>query len=275
MIEAQATVTYVLGAMVRILTERPPSPEDRAHRVRIALSPGTPVELHTAFRSRFGTVLLEGYGSSETNHVIGLPPGEQRPGWMGRVLPGFEAIVADEFGQAVAPGRPGELLLRCDEPSSFAGGYEQMPVATVEAWRDLWFHTGDRVICDEDGCFRFIDRIKDSIRRRGENISAFEVEEAICGHPEVAAAAVFPVPSDLAEDEVMAAIVLRDGAVLTGELLAAYLESRLAPYAIPRFVDIVQRLPRTENGKMRKAELRERGVTATTWDRERMVRERE
>jgi crotonobetaine/carnitine-CoA ligase len=275
MIEAQATVTYVLGAMVRILTERPPGPEDRAHRVRIALSPGTPAELHTAFRDRFGTALLEGYGSSETNHVIGHPPGEQRPGWMGCVLPGFDAIVADEFGQALPPQEPGELLLRCHEPSSFAGGYEQMPGATVEAWRDLWFHSGDRVICDEDGCFRFIDRIKDSIRRRGENISAYEVEEAICGHPDVAAAAVFAVPSELAEDEVMAAIVVRDRAALRCEQLAAYLEPRLAPYALPRFVDMVERLPQTENGKVRKTELRERGVTATTWDRERWVCERE
>jgi crotonobetaine/carnitine-CoA ligase len=188
---------------------------------------------------------------------------------MGRVLPGFEAIVANEFGQPLPPSQPGELLLRSHEPSSFAGGYEQMPEATVAAWRDLWFHTGDRVLCDEDGCFRFVDRIKDSIRRRGENISAYEVEEAICGHPDVVAAAVFPVPSDLAEDEVMAAVVLRDGAVLECEQLAAYLEPRLAAYAIPRFVDVVRRLPHTENGKVRKAALRDRGVTAVTWDRER------
>jgi crotonobetaine/carnitine-CoA ligase len=201
--------------------------------------------------------------------VIGLPPAEQRPGWMGCALPGFEAIVADEFGQTLAPGQPGELLLRSHEPSSFAGGYEQMPAATVTAWRDMWFHTGDRVLCDEDGCFRFVDRIKDSIRRRGENISAYEVEEAICSHPEVAAAAVFPVPSELAEDEVMAAIVLRDGVALTCEQLTHYLEPRLAPYAIPRFVDVVDALPHTENGKVRKTALRDQGVTVTTWDRDR------
>jgi crotonobetaine/carnitine-CoA ligase len=266
--EAGATVTYLLGAMVRILAARPPEPADRAHRVRIALSPGTPAELHAEFRDRFGVTLLEGYGSSETNHVIGLPPGDQRPGWMGRPLPGFDAIVADGVGQPLPPGEPGELLLRCDEPSSFAGGYEQMPERTVEAWRDLWFHTGDRVVSDADGCLRFIGRLTDSIRRRGENISAYEVEEAICSHLEVSAAAVFAVPSELAEDEVMAAIVIRDGATLGVDELIAYLEPRLAAYAIPRFIDVVDGLPHTENGKVRKPELRDRGVTATTWDRE-------
>jgi crotonobetaine/carnitine-CoA ligase len=257
--------------MVRILAERPSHPHDRGHRVRIALAPGTPPDLHTSFRERFGVSLLEGYGSSETNHVIGLPPAHQRPGWMGRVLPGFEAAVVDDLDEPVSPGGAGELLLRCQEPFSFADGYELMPEKTVETWRNLWFHTGDRVVQDDGGCIRFVDRIKDSIRRRGENISAYEVEEAICGHPTVAAAAVFAVPSELAEDEVMAAIVPRNDTPFDAAELVTYLEPRLAGYAIPRFIDVVEALPHTENGKVRKAELRERGVTATTWDRERYV----
>jgi crotonobetaine/carnitine-CoA ligase len=269
MIEAEATVTYLLGAMVRILADRPPHAHDRGHRVRIALSPGTPADLNASFHERFGVSLLEGYGSSETNHVIGLPPALQRPGWMGRVLPGFEGVVVDDFDEPVPPGEPGELLLRCQEPFSFADGYELMPEKTVEAWRNLWFHTGDRVVQDDDGCLRFVDRITDSIRRRGENISAYEVEEAICGHPAVAAAAVFAVPSELAEDEVMAAIVLRGNIPFDADGLITYLEPRLARYAIPRFIDVIEALPTTENGKVRKAELRARGLTATTWDRER------
>jgi len=268
LVEAEATVTFLLGAMVRILAEGPPGQHDRGHRVRIALSPATPADLHESFRERFGVTLLEGYGSSETNHVIGLLPEEQRPGWLGRALPGFDAIVADELDQPVPQGEPGELLLRADEPFSFADGYEQMPEKTVDAWRNLWFHTGDRVVADAEGNLRFVDRIKDSIRRRGENISAYEVEEAISAHPAVAEAAAFPVPSEMAEDEVMVAVVLHDDSRLQPAELVAYLEPRLAAYAIPRFMDLVGALPHTENGKVKKTELRARGVTDLTWDRD-------
>jgi crotonobetaine/carnitine-CoA ligase len=268
LVDSEATVTYLLGAMVRILAERPPEPVDREHRVRIALSPATPADLHESFSERFGVTLLEGYGSSETNHVIGLMADEQRHGWLGRALPGFDAIVADGLDQAVPVGESGELLLRAEEPFSFADGYEQMPEKTVEAWRNLWFHTGDRVVADAEGNLRFVDRIKDSIRRRGENISAYEVEEAISGHPAVAEAAAFPVPSEMAEDEVMVAVVLHDDAKLAPAELVAYLEPRLAAYAIPRFVDFLGMLPHTENGKIKKTELRARGVTDLTWDRD-------
>jgi crotonobetaine/carnitine-CoA ligase len=268
LVAADATVTFLLGAMVRILTETAPGPDDNAHKVRIALSPATPADLHKEFRERFGLTLLEGYGSSETNHVIGLLPKEQRAGWLGRPLAGFDAIVADQFGSALPPGESGELLLRADEPFSFADGYERMPEKTVVAWRNLWFHTGDRVVADEEGIFRFLDRIKDSIRRRGENISAYEVEEAISGHPAVIEAAAFPVPSEMAEDEVMAAVVLHDGQALAPEELVAYLEPRLAAYAIPRFIDFRAELPHTENGKVKKTDLRAAGITDATWDRD-------
>jgi crotonobetaine/carnitine-CoA ligase len=266
--ESGATVTYLLGAMVRILAEREPGPDDRRHRTRIALSPATPAELHERFAERFGITLLEGYGSSETNHVIGVLHAEQRPGRLGRPLPGFEIAVVDQFDQPLSPGEAGELILRAEEPFSFADGYERMPEKTVETWRNLWFHSGDRVIEEPDGTLRFLDRIKDSIRRRGENISSYEVEEAVSGHPAVAESAVFPVPSELAEDEVMAAIVVNAGETLEPADLVAWLEPRLAAYAIPRYVDVVAELPHTENGKIRKTELRAQGVTAATWDRE-------
>jgi crotonobetaine/carnitine-CoA ligase len=142
-----------------------------------------------------------------------------------------------------------------------------MPDKTVEAWRNLWFHTGDRVVREADGAFRFIDRIKDAIRRRGENISSFEVEQVLLSHPAVAAAAVYPVPSELAEDEVMATLVARPGASIDLLALASHCEARLPRFAVPRYLDIVDALPCTENGKVQKYKLRERGVTATTWDR--------
>ncbi|MBA3329677.1 MAG: AMP-binding protein, partial [Actinobacteria bacterium] len=144
--EADATITYLLGAMVQILRRRPPSELDRAHRVRVALSPATPAEAVADFRARFGVELVDGYGSTETNYVLAAPPGERRPGTMGRVVAGFEARVVDAEDADVQPGVPGELVLRHSEPFSFATGYHGLPEATVAAWRNLWFHTGDRVV---------------------------------------------------------------------------------------------------------------------------------
>lgn len=267
--EAGATVTYLLGAMVNILASRPPSPaEDRAHSVRVALAPATPVALFDAFRERFGIQLVEAYGSTETNAAIAVAPGDQRAGWMGRVRSGFHARVVDEHDEEVAPGEAGELVLRHDEPYAFATGYFGMDDKTVEAWRNLWFHTGDRVLRDEEGWFRFMDRLKDAIRRRGENISAFEVEQALLLHPAVASAAVFPVASELAEDEVAAAIVLAEGETVGCEELIRHCEPLLAYFAIPRYLRFVAELPSTANGKVRKAVLRDAGLLPGDWDRE-------
>jgi crotonobetaine/carnitine-CoA ligase len=187
---------------------------------------------------------------------------------MGPVRRGFAARVVDEEDQEVADGTAGELVLRHEQPFSFATGYYRMPQQTVEAWRNLWFHTGDRVVREPDGWYRFIDRVKDAIRRRGENISSWEVEQVLVGHQAVRAAAAFPVPSELGEDEVMAAIVLEPRATLSPEELIAHCEPRLAYFAVPRYVEFVSELPLTENGKVRKQVLRDRGVTSSTWDRE-------
>jgi carnitine-CoA ligase len=267
--EADGTVTYLLGPMVSILLRQAPSSADRAHRVRIALAPATGAELHEPFRERFGVQLIDGWGSTETNIVLSNRHDENRPGTLGRVLEPFEARVIDEDDRDVADGTPGELVVRSREPHAFATGYVGRPDATAEAWRGGWFHTGDRVVRDRDGSFRFVDRIKEVIRRRGENISAFEVEQALQAHPDVAAAAVIPVPSELGEDEVMACIVAREGAQLRPAELVTFCGERLAAFAVPRYVELVSALPMTASGKVEKYKLRERGVTAATWDRER------
>ena len=262
-----ATVTYLLGAMVPILLAQPAGPGERGHRVRVALAPGVPATFHAPFITRTGVGLVDGYGSTETNFVIGTTPDRQRPGLMGPVAAGFEAAVVDADDAPVADGAPGELVLRASEPFAFATGYWGLPEATVAAWRNLWFHTGDRVVRDADGWFRFVDRLKDAIRRRGENISAHEVEQALLAHPGVALAAAFPVPSELGEDEVMVAVVPAAGAGLRPAALAAHAAGLLPRFAVPRYIDIVAALPMTENGKVRKAPLVERGVGAGTWDR--------
>jgi crotonobetaine/carnitine-CoA ligase len=235
--------------------------------VRLALAPGVPERFHSQFAERFGFALLDGYGSTETNFVLGCTLSHQRSGMMGPVSDGFEARVVDDADNLLTKGVAGELVLRASEPFAFATGYFGMPEQTVQAWRNLWFHTGDRVVQEEDGYFRFIDRMKDAIRRRGENISSYEVEQVLLSHPDVAAAAAFPVSSELAEDEVMAAIVLRDGASLAPPALAEYCQGRMPAFAVPRYIEIVAALPMTENGKVQKFRLREQGITASTWDR--------
>ncbi|MFN8224992.1 MAG: ATP-dependent acyl-CoA ligase [Gaiellales bacterium] len=268
LIESQATVTYILGTMATIVAGRDPSPEDRAHRVRVALAPATPAELHQVFRDRFGVRLVEGHGMTETNFAIGPRGDEQRPGTMGWVRNGFEAMVVDHDERELPAGSPGELVLRSHEREAFSPGYWRLPDETAHAWRNGWFHTGDRVVRDRDGAFTFVDRIKDAIRRRGENVSAWEVEQAVLTHPAVEAVAAIPVPSALGEDDVLVCVVIRSGATLDPVDLVRHCESRLAFFAVPRYVDVLDALPLTENGKVLKFALRERGVTPTTWDRE-------
>jgi crotonobetaine/carnitine-CoA ligase len=269
MVERGATVVYLLGAMVPILLAQRESALERAHRVRIGLGPGVPASALEAFRARTGVTLLEGYGSTETNFVIATSPDSARGGVMGWLRPGFQAQVVDEHDVELPAGEAGELALRADEAFAFATGYFGMPDKTVEAWRNLWFHTGDRVVREADGAFRFVDRIKDAIRRRGENVSSYEVEQVLLGHPAIAAVAVYPVRSELAEDEVMAALVAQPGRSIDPAELAQFCESRLPRFAIPRYIDVLADLPRTENGKVQKYKLRERGVTASAWDRQR------
>ena len=158
--------------------------------MRVALAPATPTELHELFRDRFGVLLRDGFGMTETNAVIGALDGEQRPGTMGRVMPGYQARSSTRTTRRCPTASPGELVMRADEPFAFATGYWRMPEKTVESWRNLWFHSGDRAVREPDGAFRFLDRLKDAIRRRGENISAWEVEQVLQSHPDVAAAAV-------------------------------------------------------------------------------------
>ena len=268
LVKHRATATYLLGAMVPILLSQEPKAEERSHRVRCGLGPGVPANLHIAFERRSGIRLIDGYGSTETNFVIGSTTAEQRPGSMGKICLGYHARVIDRAGDDVQPGDPGELILRSDDPLSFAAGYFAMPQETAAAFRNRWFHTGDRVVREADGSFRFLDRLKDAIRRRGENISSYEVEQVLLSNPDVAAAAVFAVPSELAEEEVMAAIVRRPGSALTETALYEFCQPRLARFALPRFIDFVDVLPMTENGKVQKFRLRDRGIAPGTWDRD-------
>ncbi|WP_247314966.1 MULTISPECIES: ATP-dependent acyl-CoA ligase [unclassified Bradyrhizobium] len=263
-----ATVGYLLGAMASMLLAQPTNANDKAHRLRVALGGGVPPQIHGPFLQRFGVPLVDGYGSTETNFVFAGTIPSDRPGTMGYLAEGIEARIVDENDSALPDGQAGELVLRAGEPFAFATGYFGMPEKTVEAWRNLWFHSGDRVVRDADGHYRFIDRMKDSIRRRGENVSSWEVEQTIQSHPAVAACAIYPLPSELGEDEVAAAILLEPGQSLEPVDIVRHCEGQIAYFAIPRYVRILSQMPLTENGKIKKGVLREAGITTDTWDRE-------
>jgi carnitine-CoA ligase len=264
----QATVGYLLGAMAVMLLAQPPSANDTAHFVRVALGGGVPGQFHGPFLERFGVPLLDGYGSTETNFVFAGTIPSDRPGTLGYLVDGVEACIAGPDDEPLSDDEAGELLLRAHEPLAFATGYFGMPDKTAEAWRNRWFHTGDRVVRDADGHYRFVDRMKDSIRRRGENVSSWEVEQVLLKHPAIAACAIYPLPSELGEDEVAAAVQLESGHALEPIDIVRHCEGKMAYFAVPRFVRIVTEMPLTENGKIRKVALREAGRTPDTWDRD-------
>ena len=168
----------------------------------------------------------------------------------------------------MSDGTAGELVLRAEAPFAVGTGYFGAPEKTVEAWRNLWFHTGDRVIREPDAYFRFVDRLKDAIRRRGENISSMEVEQEINGHPDVLECAVIPVASAETEQEVMAVVVAKPGRPIAPEALIGFLAGRMAYFMVPRYLEFAAELPKTPTGKIQKFGLRERGLTSATWDRE-------
>jgi crotonobetaine/carnitine-CoA ligase len=178
----------------------------------------------------------------------------------------YEMILADENDRPVPPGVPGQALVRPVEPYAVMLGYWRKPEATVEAWRNLWFHTGDVLVENPDGTFVYLDRIKDSIRRRGENISSLEVEQGVLAHPDVSEVAAFGVQTDHLEDEVMVVVSLLPGRELTAAQLHEWLEPRMPAFMVPRYVEIVAELPKTPTSKIKKDVLRKDGVLTTTWD---------
>ena len=270
-----ATVTNLLGATLAFICAQPPSPADRAHRVRCIYAAPLSTDLAGPFSERFGVhEFVDGFGQTEISNVFMTPPGAPRPPGASGVLVDqfFEIRLADpETGDAVPEGQAGELLVRHKLPGIISTEYLGMPDKTIESRRDLWFHTGDALRRDAQGWYYFVDRVKDALRRRGENISSFEVEAVLRGHAGVADCAVVGVAADeqAGEDEVMAFLVPRAGHTLDYADVAAWCDSRMPAFMVPRYFDTLAELPRTPTEKVRKKELRERGVGPQTWDRTR------
>lgn len=261
----RATVTNTLGVLGSYILAQPASPEDRDHRLRLLVAAPNPWTLEQQFRERFGIPdVVSGYGMTEVNICAWGRPGHSRPHAAGWTFDKhYEVIVADPATDVELPrGSTGEILVRPRTPFAFMQGYHDMPERTADAVRNLWFHTGDAGFIDADGVLTFVDRIKDCIRRRGENISAAEVEAALAtvGMSEVAA---YAVPSDIpgGEDEVMLAIVASSGHELSAADVLRQVDERLPRFARPRYVKFVQELPRTASGKVQRALLRQQGTT--------------
>lgn len=270
-----ATVANSLGVMLPFVYAQPRSDKDRGHRLTRMLSAPTPYGILEEFKERFGVEEFgEGFGQTEICCPIMTPLGRgyERPkGAAGLLIEQyFDVRVVDPLTDEELPiGQVGELLVRPKSSWIINAGYVGMPEETNRAWRNLWFHTGDGVKRDEAGWYYFVDRLKDAMRRRGENISSFEVEAPIREHPAVADVAVVAVPSDHegGEDEVKACVVLQSGAKLSPGELIEWCSGKLPTFAVPRYVEFLDSFPKTPSEKIQKGILRSAGITSATWDR--------
>jgi crotonobetaine/carnitine-CoA ligase len=262
-----ATWFPYMGTVIQLLYAAEPSPDDLDNPVRRAFGGGVRVELMEAFERRFGLRMFEGYGSTELGQSTLSSVARRSPQTMGPALPHLQLEVHDEHDRLTAPGEPGEIVARPTGPDSIFKGYWRLPEATLEATRNLWFHSGDRGVMSEDGHLLFLDRIKDTIRRRGENISSFEVEAAMGQHPGILECAAYAVEVD-GEEEVALAVVARPGQPAGGRELFEFAIERLPRFAVPRYVRFVDAMPKTPSQRVQKHLLRQDGVVADMVDRD-------
>lgn len=272
--ESRVTVTNFIGVMMDFVYKQEERPDDADNPLRAVFAAPTASTILEPMRRRFGIeAFVEVFGLTETSAPILSPYGAARPA-------GAAGLAADEWfdvrlvdpdtDEEVPVGEIGELVIRPRHPFTCSMGYFNMPDKTVEAWRNLWFHTGDALRRDEDGWFYFVDRFKDALRRRGENISSYEIETAVLSHPSVLECAVIAVPADTeaGEDEVMAYVILGEAA--SPQSVWEWCDERIPDFAVPRYLRFVEELPKTPSQRVQKASLRGLGVTEDTHDRTRV-----
>jgi crotonobetaine/carnitine-CoA ligase len=265
---SKATVSSLLGVMAQFIYAQPPGERDRDHGLRRAVAIPMPSTIAEDFSERFGIDCVESYGMTEASLVIWRPEGTPlRPGSCGKPLSDEYdvAIVDPDSDEPVVPGEVGEIVIRPKRAWTMALGYHDMPGQTIEAWRNLWFHTGDAGRVDEDGFYYFVDRIRDRIRRRGENVSSFDVEAVLSEYAGVVECAAVGVPADEGDDEIKVSLVSTTDVDCVD--LIEHCRRRLPYFAVPRYVDILDELPKTPNGKVLKREIRRQGITGSEWDR--------
>ncbi len=259
-----ATIFNGLGAVMPILMKQPSRPDDGDNRVRAVLSAGCPADMWEAFEQRFGVRIYEAYGAVDGAGVVLINLGTGPVGSMGKPL-GSRCRIVDREGNDAAAGEAGELISYVGKRTSTVEYYKDA-VASSDKVRDGWLYTGDLVYRDRKGYIYFLGRNTESMRCKGENVSAYEVEQAILKHPDVLECAVYAVPSELAEDDIMVTLVPLEGRTLDPASLAGFLSGKLARFAIPRYYRVVDALPKTETHRVIKRELESLGVTGDTWD---------
>lgn len=267
--EEGATLAYGVGAMSVALLKSPVSEWDKAHKLRLVMLPPTPKDMQEAFNERFGTsVWAESFGQTECVPTSNNPifRSERRPGTSGLPVDDLELQIFDDDDNPLPTGEVGELMLRPLHKHAMFLGYWRKPEATLEAFKHLWFHTGDKGFFDEDGYFHFVDRKKDAIRRRGENVASAELEAAILLSPQIADVAVVGIPSTSTEEDIEACVVAVDRDDMTPESFFDYLAEHLPYYAIPRTVRFMTELPRNATGRIQKFKLREPDEHSERWD---------
>lgn len=264
-----ATQVSILGSMIVMLWQRPASPDDANNPARVMLAVPVPADIHRAFEERFGLRLVVAYGLSEAVPILvsshdDPPP----PGYSGKPNPLFDVQLFDEHDNTIPVGEVGEIVCRPREPHVMFEGYFDNPAATAAMFKNLWFHTGDLGRANDQGFIEFVDRKKDYLRRRGENISSFEVERAIMLHPAVAEVAVHAVESVFSEDDVKACVVLKEGQSLSPVELMDHCVANMPYFAVPRYLEFMSELPKNPVGRVLKYQLRERPAGPGSWDRE-------
>jgi carnitine-CoA ligase len=264
----KATMFNSLGAIAQFIYSQPRKGDDSDNPIRVCAAFPMPSEIYGDFEKRYNLKVIEGYGLTELAIITYNPWVKPKPGSCGKETKSFEVRIVDEDDFPVPPGTVGEIVARGRMPWATAMEYQNMPDKTVELVRNHFYHTGDAGYLDGEGYLFFRDRIKDYIRRRGENISSAEIEKVVNSHPKVAESAAIGVKSEFSEDEVKVAVVLRPAEKLAPEELLDYCSDRMPYFAVPRYVEYVDSLPKTANEKVQKAKLREAGITLNTWDSE-------
>jgi crotonobetaine/carnitine-CoA ligase len=269
-----ATIASILGGMGGLLAQAPESEAMRRCVGQIHTVRGNPFteETKRIWRERFGARQVggNGYGLTEASVITSLAAGEYAaPGSSGKRIPDFDVRIVDDLDRELPANTPGEIVVRPLRPDIMFMGYWGRPADTMKVMRNMWFHTGDIGKFDEDGFFYFVDRKKDYLRRRGENISSFEMESAFAAHPEIEEVAVHAVPSDKGEDDVKVTAILKPGSSLQPAALFHWAVDAVPYYALPRYIEFRESMPKNPQGRVLKYQLRDEGCTAGTWDLER------
>jgi crotonobetaine/carnitine-CoA ligase len=261
-----ATVFSFLGAVISFLWNQPPRLDDANNPARLAVGCPAPA-IWPDFEKRFGLKIVEVYGATECGHVTWDPLDRpHKVGACGKTTEDYQVRIVDDEDHELPAGRTGEITVRPTAPGMMMTRYYGDPAATAAAFRELWYHTGDLGFTDEEGYLHFVSRKKDGIRRRGENISAYEIEEGIAAHPEVADVAAIGVPSQHTEDDVKIVVQLKPGSRLSAAELVEFSRQRLSRQMVPRYVEFVEALPKTPTGKVNKYKLRDDWRTPSTTD---------